>query len=319
VRPPLHKFVMVGFAALAILVTAAGCAKKVSPPRQPLALSPRRQPNPRPCPTLTLSASPGPRSSADRPRCCAGVPRTRQHVTIDGGIRDGGSLRRPRGQPDGVQTYTARGHGNRVWDRECRNPHYRDAAHGGDRPPPPRDLRQRVLHDVTSKISFTTTTATISAKNARQILRDNARALAERQVLQLLVEGHCDERGSEKYNLASAISGPARQGVPGRTGDLRGASRHHQPRGRAAGSLRATTRRLVAESARPFRDCDNARVRRRRGEPEESESRLRRRDSARALARVCGMSPVIRARMRAAKGDASLISPAADECPVWSA
>ena len=38
--------------------------------------------------------------------------------------------------------------------------------------------------------------------DARQVLRDNARALAERGTLRLVVEGHCDERGSEKYNLA---------------------------------------------------------------------------------------------------------------------
>jgi peptidoglycan-associated lipoprotein len=39
-------------------------------------------------------------------------------------------------------------------------------------------------------------------EDARQVLRENARALAERPKIQVVIEGHCDERGSESYNLA---------------------------------------------------------------------------------------------------------------------
>jgi len=39
-------------------------------------------------------------------------------------------------------------------------------------------------------------------EDARQILSEDARALAERSHLRVTIEGHCDERGSEKYNLA---------------------------------------------------------------------------------------------------------------------
>jgi len=39
-------------------------------------------------------------------------------------------------------------------------------------------------------------------EDARQTLNENARALAERSHLRVTIEGHCDERGSEKYNLA---------------------------------------------------------------------------------------------------------------------
>jgi len=38
--------------------------------------------------------------------------------------------------------------------------------------------------------------------DARLILQDNARALTQRGSIKLSIEGHCDERGSEKYNLA---------------------------------------------------------------------------------------------------------------------
>jgi peptidoglycan-associated lipoprotein len=38
--------------------------------------------------------------------------------------------------------------------------------------------------------------------DARDALQGDARALAERSGIKLTLEGHCDERGSEKYNLA---------------------------------------------------------------------------------------------------------------------
>jgi len=39
-------------------------------------------------------------------------------------------------------------------------------------------------------------------EDARAALQSNARALAERPGIRITIEGHCDERGSEKYNLA---------------------------------------------------------------------------------------------------------------------
>jgi peptidoglycan-associated lipoprotein len=38
--------------------------------------------------------------------------------------------------------------------------------------------------------------------DARQALLDDARALKERPTIRITIEGHCDERGSEAYNLA---------------------------------------------------------------------------------------------------------------------
>jgi peptidoglycan-associated lipoprotein len=38
--------------------------------------------------------------------------------------------------------------------------------------------------------------------DARQALTGNARALSERGGIRFTIEGHCDERGSEKYNIA---------------------------------------------------------------------------------------------------------------------
>jgi len=38
--------------------------------------------------------------------------------------------------------------------------------------------------------------------DARQTLLDDARSLKERPNIRITIEGHCDERGSEAYNLA---------------------------------------------------------------------------------------------------------------------
>src|SRR5262249_42880955 len=38
--------------------------------------------------------------------------------------------------------------------------------------------------------------------DARATLQTNARGLTERPNVNFTIEGHCDERGSEKYNLA---------------------------------------------------------------------------------------------------------------------
>ena len=38
--------------------------------------------------------------------------------------------------------------------------------------------------------------------DARSALMNNARSLKERPGIRITIEGHCDERGSERYNLA---------------------------------------------------------------------------------------------------------------------
>jgi peptidoglycan-associated lipoprotein len=38
--------------------------------------------------------------------------------------------------------------------------------------------------------------------DARTTLDNNARALGQRSGIRVTIEGHCDERGSERYNLA---------------------------------------------------------------------------------------------------------------------
>lgn len=51
------------------------------------------------------------------------------------------------------------------------------------------------------RVSFAFDSAQLGP-GATEALRENARCIAERQATALLVEGHCDERGTAQYNVA---------------------------------------------------------------------------------------------------------------------
>lgn len=51
------------------------------------------------------------------------------------------------------------------------------------------------------RVSFAFDSAQLDPE-AMRVLRDNARCIAERRAASLLVEGHCDERGTAQYNVA---------------------------------------------------------------------------------------------------------------------
>lgn len=60
--------------------------------------------------------------------------------------------------------------------------------------PPPRVVLLADVHFEFDKFSLTT--------KARQVLSNHARALKENPTLGIQIEGHCDERGTQEYNLA---------------------------------------------------------------------------------------------------------------------
>ncbi len=62
-------------------------------------------------------------------------------------------------------------------------------------------LRQAITDGNVSPVFFGYDSAELSAE-ARQILEENSRWFRQYQGATIVVEGHCDERGSEEYNLA---------------------------------------------------------------------------------------------------------------------
>lgn len=66
-------------------------------------------------------------------------------------------------------------------------------------PPPEEDWARRQFEN--KDINFAFDSYALDTR-AREILEEKARFLKERSGLNILIEGHCDERGTEQYNLA---------------------------------------------------------------------------------------------------------------------
>lgn len=184
----------------AIAITGTGCKKAVAPApaATPPAVEPEPAPPPTPAPTISLSASP---SAIERGESSTLSWRTSNasEVTISGGIGTVSPTGSRSVSPDASTTYraTASGPGG-VADAEARVTVTAPPAP----PPPPRELSDVEFWTTKVKDVFFDFDRYDIRQDARQILMGNARALAERRHLRFTIEGHCDERGSERYNLA---------------------------------------------------------------------------------------------------------------------
>ena len=120
-------------------------------------------------------------------------------MSITGGIGTVSPAGNRRVTPDTSTTYraTASGPGG-VADAEARV----TVTAPPKPPPPPRELSDVEFWTTKVKDVFFDFDQYNIREDARRILMDNARALAERRHLRFTIEGHCDERGSERYNLA---------------------------------------------------------------------------------------------------------------------
>jgi peptidoglycan-associated lipoprotein len=120
-------------------------------------------------------------------------------VTIDGGV---GTVE-PSGSrsisPASSTTYTAKATGpGGTANAETRITVTAAAA----APPPPRAISDSEFFESRVKDVYFDYDKYDIRDDARGALQEDARALAERNGLRFTIEGHCDERGSEKYNLA---------------------------------------------------------------------------------------------------------------------
>jgi peptidoglycan-associated lipoprotein len=69
-------------------------------------------------------------------------------------------------------------------------------------PPAPRPISDSEFFGANIKDAYFDYDKYNIRDDARAALQGNASAFAERAGIKLTIEGHCDERGSEKYNLA---------------------------------------------------------------------------------------------------------------------
>ncbi len=180
-------------------VTGSGCKKKVTPPpAAPKVEAPPPAPAP-PAPTISLSASP---STIERGQSATLSWNTgnASSVTIDGGV---GTVE-PSGSrsvsPSSSTTYTARATGpGGTANAETR---VTVTAPSAVAPPPPRSISDSEFFETRVHDIFFDYDKYDIRDDARGVLQENARALGERTGVRFTIEGHCDERGSEKYNLA---------------------------------------------------------------------------------------------------------------------
>ena len=201
VKSPLYRPAVLGVLLVAIAVFGANCSKKkVTPP--PAAARTEAAPpaaTVSPAPTISLSASP---STIERgqPSTITWNSTNATTVTIDGGVGTVEAAGSRAVNPAVSTTYSAKATG----------PGGTASAETRVTVTPPAGGAAPVTLTITDTEFFSTYIKDVFydfdsydlRDDARQVLRDDARALAERPKIQVVIEGHCDERGSESYNLA---------------------------------------------------------------------------------------------------------------------
>jgi len=186
---------------LALLVSGAGCAKKAPapPPAGATEASTSTSAPPAPAPTISLSASP---SAIERGQSTTLTwsSSNATGVTIDNGL---GTVE-PSGtrtvQLSSSTTYMARASGpggNAVAEARVTV-----TAPSAATPPPMPAISDSEFFANNIQDAFFDLDQYSIREDARESLSADARALNDRPGIRITIEGHCDERGSEKYNLA---------------------------------------------------------------------------------------------------------------------
>jgi peptidoglycan-associated lipoprotein len=186
----------------ALLIAGTGCAKKPTPTtpaaakiEEPPAPS---TPAPSPLPTISLTASP---SAIQRGQSTTLSWRSSNAtgVTIDNGIGTVEASGSRILSPAASATYLARATG--PGGSAVAEARVTVTAPAAIIPPLPA-IADAAFFEANIKDAFFDYDQYTLREDARMALRSNARALGERPGIRITIEGHCDERGSEKYNLA---------------------------------------------------------------------------------------------------------------------
>jgi peptidoglycan-associated lipoprotein len=186
---------------LALVIGNTGCSKKVKPtPPPPPKVEPAPPPEPPkpPAPKITLKVAP---AAIEKGQSASLTWQSEgaTNVTIDNGIGVVDTAGSRSIQPDVSTTYTAK-------VSNVSGSAVAEARITVTIPPPPPPPPAPVITDAdffasNIKDAFFDFDQFSIREDARQILTANARALADRPGIRISIEGYCDERGSEKYNL----------------------------------------------------------------------------------------------------------------------
>jgi peptidoglycan-associated lipoprotein len=183
----------------AVALTGTGCAKKPPLPPPVAKTEPPPPPPPPPsAPTVQLSASPS-TIEKGQSTTLTWSSRNAANVMIDGGIGTVEASGNRSVSPGASTTYkvTASGAGGTA-TAETRI----TVTTPAPPPPPVRTISDSEFFASSVRDIYFDYDKYDIREDARAILQGDARALAERAGISFTIEGHCDERGSEKYNLA---------------------------------------------------------------------------------------------------------------------
>ncbi len=200
-RKSLLGSVFVSIVLLGLIVMGTSCAKKVAPPvaAEPRTEAPSPTPTPAvPAPTISLSASPS-TIEEGQSSTLSWKSSNASGVTIDNSI---GTVE-PSGsrtiRPAASTTYTARATGpggNAVAETRVTV-----TAPTASAPEAPL-LSDAEIFATQIRDAFFDYDKYDVRPDAQTALRGNVRVLNERPNIRFTIEGHCDERGSARYNLA---------------------------------------------------------------------------------------------------------------------
>ena len=192
--------VLLALCMAAIVFMGSGCAKKVTPPPAvPKTEAPPPAP-PTPAPTITLSASPAAIESGQSSTLTWSTTNATD-VTISGGVGTVEASGSRNVSPSESTTYTARASGaGGTATAEARV----TVAPAAVVAPKPVRISDAEFFAANVKDAFFDYDKYDIRDDAANTLKLDARSLSEpeRSRLRFTIEGHCDERGSEKYNLA---------------------------------------------------------------------------------------------------------------------
>ena len=184
-----------------MVVAGSGCGKKKVATVPPYPPSPPSAPSKAssPAPTISLEASPSTITNGQASTLKWNTTDATS-VTIDGGVGTVEATGSREVTPAASVTYTARATG----PGGSANTSARVTVTEAAVTPPARNTLVADEAWFTSNIDdiFFDLDEFAIRDDARATLQKNAQGLSQRAQLNFSIEGHCDERGSEKYNLA---------------------------------------------------------------------------------------------------------------------
>jgi peptidoglycan-associated lipoprotein len=186
---------------VALLISNTGCHKKVVPaPPPPPKAEPAPPPEPPkpPAPKISLKVTPG-AIEKGQSATLAWESENAANVIIDNGIGTVEASGSRTIRPSISTTYMAKV--SNVTGNAAAEIRVTVTVPEPVAPPPPPVIGDAAFFESSIKDAFFDLDQYTIRDDARQALTANARALAERPGIRISIEGYCDERGSEKYNL----------------------------------------------------------------------------------------------------------------------